>query len=224
MFNKNNLSLLGKERAKCAEFVKTYGPVLAQLIAEVADPDTICRYLGVCQVSLPIETSTKKSTPITYSDHDYVRLPTEETPLTCTICQFIITRMKHYIALNHTEEEVLAYLKESCNSFSVFDLKKQCTDFIDQYGSYIIQMISSDIEAKVACQSIGICQTNSPASSTTRRQSTPPVPSSTIYGKCIFGMNYWCTSRQNAELCNVKKIINRMTNILFVLFLGCGIV
>ena len=179
----------------------------------MADPDTICRYLGACQVSLPLESTTKKSIPVTYPNHDYVRLPTDETPFTCTICQYIVSRMKHYIALNHTEEEVLVLLKESCDSFSVINLKQQCKNFIDQYGPYIIQMISSDVDAKVACQSIGICLTNA-SPSTTRRQSTPPVPvsSSTVYGKCIFGMNYWCTSRQNAELCNVKKIIDLITN------------
>jgi len=189
----------------------------------MADPDTICRYLGACQVSLPTETTTKKSTPVTYPNHDYVRLETEEPPFTCTICQYIITRMKHYVALNHTEEEILVLLKESCNTFSVINLKQQCINFIDQYGPYIIQMISSDVDPKVACQSIGLCQTNAPVPST-RRQSTPPVPvsTSTVYGKCIFGMSYWCTSRQNAVLCNVRKIIDFMPNIFFVLFVGCG--
>jgi saposin len=192
----SNILFLGKERAECNEFVKTYGPVLAELIAEMADPDTICRYLGACQATLPKETTTKKSTPA---------LPHENTPFTCTICQFVISRMKHYVALNQTEEEILVSLKESCDLFSVINLKQQCKNFLDQYGSYIIQMVSSDVEPKAACQSIGICEKNNPAPSSHRPQSTPPVPisSSAPYGKCIYGMNYWCTSRQNAELCNV---------------------
>jgi saposin len=194
--------LPSKERAECNEFVKTYGPVLAELIAEMADPDTICRYLGACQASLPKETTTKKSAPA---------LPHENTPFTCTICQFVISRMKHYVALNQTEEEILASLKESCDLFSVIDLKQQCKDFLDQYGSYIIQMVSSDVEPKAACQSIGICQKNNPAPSSHRPQSTPPVPvsSSAPYGKCIYGMSYWCTSRQNAELCNAVELCER---------------
>jgi len=119
--------------------------------------------------------------------------------------------MKHFVALNQTEEEILVSLKESCDLFSVINLKQKCKDFLDQYGSYLIQMVSSDIEPKVACQSIGICQKNSQISSSTRRQSTPPTPvsSSTIYGKCIFGMSYWCTSRQNAELCNAVELCER---------------
>jgi saposin len=201
--------LPSKERAQCNEFVKTYGPVLAQLIAEVADPDTICRYLGLCQVTLPKETSTKKPTPVTYPNHDYVRIPTELAPITCTICQFIISRMKHFVTLNQTEEEILVSLKESCDLFSVIDFKQQCQNFLDQYGPYIIQMISSDVQPKVACQSLGICEKTSQISlPSTRRQSTPPVPvsTSTLYGKCIFGMSYWCTSRQNAELCNAVEL------------------
>ncbi|CAF3793085.1 unnamed protein product [Rotaria sp. Silwood1] len=201
-----------KERAQCDEFVKTYGPVLAELIAEMADPDTICRYLGMCQVSLPIKTTTKKPAPVTYSNHDYVHLSTEEKPFTCTICKFIISRMKHFVTLNQTEKEILASLKESCDLFSVINLQQQCKDFLDQYGPYIIQMISSDVEPKVACQSIGACEKNVGTSSpANHHQSTAsaPVASSTTYGKCIFGMSYWCTSRQNAVLCNAVELCER---------------
>ncbi|UJR26418.1 hypothetical protein I4U23_007750 [Adineta vaga] len=200
--------LPSKERAQCVEFVKTYGPVLAELIAEMADPDTICRYLGMCQVSLPTEKITKKPTPVTYPNHDYVHLPEKQPELSCTICQYVVSRMKHYITLNQTEEEIMATLKKSCDSFSFINLKKQCDDFIDQYGQYLIQMISSDVDPKVACQSIGICKTNSPLQTSTHRQSTPPVSTSkpTTYGKCIYGMNYWCTSRQNAILCNAVEL------------------
>jgi hypothetical protein len=198
---------LGKERAKCDEFVKTYGPVLAELIAQTADPDTICRYLGACQVVLPKESSTKPSEPVVYPNHDYVRFPGDtDPPFTCTICQFIITNMKKSLALNQTEEEIIKSLKESCSLFNVLNLKQQCLNFLDKYAAYLIQMVSSDVEPKVACQSLGICDKNSQISTSTRRQSTPPpaVSTSTRYGKCIFGMNYWCTSRQNAELCNVN--------------------
>ena len=204
--SRSHLSLTGKERSTCNEFVKTYGPVLAELVSELADPDAICRYLGVCQVTEPLEATTKKSAINTYDNHDYMHLPVQNTAFTCTICQYVITRMKHYITLNQTEEEILASLKKSCDLFSVLDLQKQCRDFLDKYESYLIQMISSDVEPKVACQSIGICQTNTQAvSSTARPQSTrAPLPPSTTYGKCVFGMSYWCTSRQNAVLCNVR--------------------
>ncbi|CAF5078991.1 unnamed protein product [Rotaria magnacalcarata] len=120
--------------------------------------------------------------------------------------------MKHFATLNQTEEEILASLKQSCDLFTVINLKQQCQDFLQQYGPYIIQMISSDVEPKIACQNLGICEKNVEISpKPTDRQSTPPAPvaSSTTYGKCIFGMNYWCTSRQNAELCNAVELCER---------------
>lgn len=175
---------LAKERAQCNEFIKSYGPVLAELIAEMADPDTVCRYLGLCQVSTPIEVTTKKPMLIGGGTHDYKHLPAQDAPFTCTICQYILGRMKHVVSLNQTEEEILASLKESCDLFSVLSLKQQCLDFLDQYAPYIVQMISSDVEPKVACQSMGICEKSAT--------------------KCSFGMSYWCTSRKNAELCNVS--------------------
>jgi hypothetical protein len=128
--------------------------------------------------------------------------------------------MKRFVTLNQTEEEILVSLENSCDLFDVIKLKQQCESFLHQYGSYIIQMISSDVQPKIACQSLGICvkdvQLVTPS---TRRQSTPPVPiSSTAYGKCIFGISYWCTSRQNAELCNVNRRISRRMNIDFFNF------
>jgi hypothetical protein len=64
---------LGKDRVQCNEFIKTYGPVLSQLIFELADPQLVCRYLGMCQVVSPYDTTTKES--ITYSNHHYARIP-----------------------------------------------------------------------------------------------------------------------------------------------------
>lgn len=60
----------GKERAQCSEFVKTYGPVLAELISEMADPQLVCRYLGMCQIISPQDT-----TPIIYSTRHDARIP-----------------------------------------------------------------------------------------------------------------------------------------------------
>lgn len=179
---------LGKERAQCEEFVKTYGPTLAQLIAELADPDAVCRYVGMCQGS-----STKKSTTMI----DYVH---EQTPYTCSICQYIISRMKHFIGLNQKESEVLVSLKDACNLYTVDNLKKQCKDFVDQHGSDLLQMISNDLIPRTACQRIGTCSETYKTSTT-----SAPVSTSTRYGKCIFGMMFWCTSRENAKLCNVRK-------------------
>ena len=62
--------LLGKRRLECNEFVKTYAPVLAELIAEMADPQLVCRDLGLCQVILPEDKSS-----VTYSNHQYARIP-----------------------------------------------------------------------------------------------------------------------------------------------------
>jgi hypothetical protein len=156
-----------------------------------------------------METTTKESVLIGGDKHDYLHLPVQNTPFTCTICQFILTRMKEFIALNKTEEEIMKSLKESCDLFSVVNLKQQCQDFLEQYGPYLIQMVSSDVEPKVACQSIGVCEKSQLLSAISQTQSTA-MPSSTSsssgnYGKCIFGMSYWCTSRQNAELCNVSE-------------------
>lgn len=58
-----------RQRTSCDQFVRTYGSVLAELIAEMADPRLVCRYLGMCQAL------SKQETPITYPNHQYARIP-----------------------------------------------------------------------------------------------------------------------------------------------------
>lgn len=69
-------------------------------------------------------------------------------------------------------------------------------------------MIASDVEPKVACQSMGLCAKNSVGGSTdvNHPQVAPAILPKADYTKCTFGMSYWCTSRQNAELCNAVEI------------------
>lgn len=144
-------------------------------------------------------------------DHDFVHTSVQQTPFTCTICQFIITRMKSLIALNQTEEEILASLKTSCDLFSVVHLKQQCQDFLEKYGPYLIQMVSSDIEPKEACQNIGACEKSSPSNAYEISKTTlAPKSTSSVPSKCVFGMSYWCTSRKNAELCNAVELCERL--------------
>ena len=69
------LFCLEKDRPRCAEFVKNYGAALADLIAEYADPGLVCQYLGMCQAVIKGEETTKESNSITYSNHQYARIP-----------------------------------------------------------------------------------------------------------------------------------------------------
>lgn len=157
----------------------------------MADPNTVCRYLNMCQ-----DSSTKKPTTST------VTAVYEQTPYTCTVCQFIVSRMKHFIGLNQEKDKIVSSIKDSCNLFNVDNLKMQCKTFLDRYASYFLPMISNEVLPRVACQSLQICgETYTYPIATT----SAPTSSSTPYGKCIFGMKYWCTNREVAKLCHVRN-------------------
>ena len=177
---------LEKQRPECEELVKTYGPVLSELIAQSADPNTICRYLGVCQGSIAM---------------------TEQTSYTCNICQYVLSRMKLFFGLSQNEGDITQSLQGSCDLFSVDTLKQQCKDFLNRYQSHFSPIISDDLEPKIACQGIDVCtnhlQTPSSSTATTTDAPTEPV---THFGKCIFGMNYWCQTRETAQQCNVSTL------------------
>jgi len=118
--------------------------------------------------------------------------------------------MKHNLALNQTEQEILASLKESCALFTALDLKQQCLNFLDQYAPYLIQMVSQDIDPKVVCQSLSLCPKKAQTSQIIPLPNVvPKVSPAPTYGKCIYGISYWCTSRQNAELCNAVEVCQR---------------
>ena len=170
--------VLEKARSECTDLIKTYGPVIAQLIAESADPNTICQHIGVCQKSAAVFVQT------TY---------------TCTICQYVLSRMKYFTGLKQTENEVLTSLKQSCDLFTVDTLKTQCQDFLAQHGSSFLLITSDVTEPKIACQGIGICRYKQSATT----ESVTPVPK---YGKCAIGAKYWCLSHENAEQCNVSNL------------------
>ncbi|CAF1457395.1 unnamed protein product, partial [Didymodactylos carnosus] len=213
--------LPAKERGQCDQFIKNYGPILAKLVEELADPQIVCRYMGLCQVIVDKESATiiseKPSSTSSHDNHQYVHIQipasTHQTsPFTCTICTFVVSRLKKIIVENKTEGKVIQALENTCTLFSAFDLRQECKSFVDEYGPYLVQMVSQDIDAKIVCQNLQICQKseqNQPWKMTTKSTDIELLSLSTIkksHAKCIFGINYWCTSRQNAELCNAVEI------------------
>lgn len=64
-------------------------------------------------------------------------------------------------------------------------------------------MVAEMADPKTVCAYIGVCQAS--ISEKPTQSTTAPVSTSTRYGKCIFGMKYWCASRANAKLCNVGE-------------------
>ena len=160
------------------------------MIAQSADPNTICRYLGFCEGSIAL---------------------TEQTPYTCNICQYVLSRMKLFYGLSENEDDIKKSLEGSCNLFSLENLKQECHDFLNRYQAHFSPIISDQLEPKIACQGIDVCvnhhQTASSSSSTTAPVTDKiSTESETHFGKCIFGMNYWCTSRETAIQCNVSTI------------------
>lgn len=107
--------------------------------------------------------------------------------------------MQNFAHLNQEKKDILGSVKDACNLYTDAHRVQECKDFLNRYGSYFSQTIFNNMELRKACQSIGICTDNYSLTNPTQ------VFTSTKHGKCIFGMNYWCTTRANAELCNVKQ-------------------
>ncbi|CAF1319414.1 unnamed protein product [Adineta ricciae] len=188
------ISIRGKEASQCEEFVKTYGPTLAQLIAEMADPKVVCQYLNMCP-----ESSVRESPTLpTEIAHDL-------TPYTCTICQFIVSRIKRFIATDQDTNQAITATKESCDLFNAENLKTQCKAFVDQHGSYFLHIVSNDILPRSACLSMKVCPITYPITST----SVAPISTSTTQNKCAFSQKMWCLTRAIAKSCDAEEYCER---------------
>jgi hypothetical protein len=85
-----------------------------------------------------------------------------------------------FLKQNKTEEEIVQELRLVCNFFPTglkdqvilkvrsflflckliksFNFQFKCNSFITEYGPYVIQLISDEIDPNIACESLKLCE------------------------------------------------------------------
>jgi saposin len=131
--------------SKCGEFVKTYGPILAELIAELDDPNVVCEWLGLCSKS----------------DNKFIEIPALKTKnlqsLPCNLCQYLVNYLDAIIQSNSTETKFEDALDKACKILPEKKLQSECTLLVHLYGSDLIKFLVEYGDPKAVCQAIGIC-------------------------------------------------------------------
>ncbi|XP_072050756.1 uncharacterized protein [Amphiura filiformis] len=150
--------LPSKFKTSCLLFVSDYADAICQLIASGIDPTQICTSLGFC------------SNTITTTDDE------------CDLCQILVKFVDDYIRSNATEEEIVKGLLDICTILPD-NIKSECTDIVNQYGTVIPGLIAELLSPLKVCEAISICK-------------------QTKLDLCSKGPSEWCASMDSAKMCN----------------------
>lgn len=131
---------------KCKSFVDIYAPVLAELIAELDDPNVVCVLLGLCPKS----------------NNEFIPIPRIKTnkvkSLPCNLCEYIVNYADAILKSNATETDVEKALEKACKILPTEKLQGQCVTLVNMYGPYIIKYLVEHGDPKTVCEALGICK------------------------------------------------------------------
>lgn len=130
---------------QCKSFVDTYGVVLADLIAELDDPNVVCVWLTLCPKS----------------DNKFIEIPAIKLEklksLPCNLCQYLVNYLDAIIQSNSTETHFEDDLEKACKILPSAKLQSDCKQLVDLYGTELIKYLVEHGNPKAVCQALGIC-------------------------------------------------------------------
>ncbi|CAF3355329.1 unnamed protein product [Rotaria socialis] len=190
-----------EQQSKCQTIVHLFSPHIEQL--KLSPGDNFCQELPLCQTpmselqpAIPLKKDVEKEPMINQK--------LSETPQ-CTLCHYVISYLDAVLKNNKSEQAVEEALKKVCTILPSKE-RTRCEEFVNSYGPVLAQLIAEMADPNTICSYLGVCQNSIAKQSTTKPITSVTTSSPVKYGKCIFGMNYWCASRANAELCNAVEL------------------
>jgi len=151
---------------ECEMIVQTYLPEIIDLITSEVSPRSVCALIKLCdgledKVSHP-KLSVPKVKPQLLTK--FSPLPFQSEPI-CTDCQKFFADLKNLVVSNATEQEIETLIDQTlCGYLGSYE--QMCKDLVKQYLPEIMQMLSSEFDPKVVCQSLGFCTQTMPEAST----------------------------------------------------------
>ncbi|UJR26421.1 hypothetical protein I4U23_007753 [Adineta vaga] len=130
---------------KCDVFVRTYSPILVELIAELDDPNTVCEFLDLCPKS------GKKFIQIPAIKKNKLRT------VPCTLCQYVVNYLDAIVQSNTTETKFEEALNKACKVIPEAKLQAECKTLVHLYGGDLIKLLVQYGDPKAVCQALGLC-------------------------------------------------------------------
>ncbi|CAF3418494.1 unnamed protein product [Rotaria socialis] len=178
---------------QCKTFVDTYAPILAELIAELDDPNVVCVWLTLCPKS----------------DDKFIQVPALKInkfkSLPCNLCEYIVNYLDAIIQSNSTETQFEDALDKACKIIPVSQLQSECQTLVHLYGVDLINYLVSHGDPKTIVPFYFICDIMTKVVFLTYLISLSICLTYTYRPDCAIGPAYWCKSFQNAQDCGALR-------------------
>eukprot|EP01027_Heterolobosea_sp_BB2_P002773 GEZU01004166.1.p1 GENE.GEZU01004166.1~~GEZU01004166.1.p1 ORF type:complete len:483 (+),score=187.36 GEZU01004166.1:713-2161(+) len=145
-------------QSACEAIVNNYAPVLISAILNKETPSVVCTQVKLCTA--------------TQFDAESV------AAWYCPACEFAMAQLENYLQNNHTDEEILNFLKDSCHKMPG-ELQSYCDLLINLEGPKIIELLDS-IPPSQICTEIHACARSSGTSIAEPAANSAAAPSSPV--------------------------------------------
>jgi len=160
-FLEKDCDLLGIKSwvAVCKSTVATFGPEIIKLVIDKQPADVVCAEIGLCSNS----TVSVHPNPIVHVVPAVPVKPVEknDSSLTCTLCELLVSYTEKFIAENKTESEIIAELTGVCAILPIKTWATACDGMVKEYGAIIINYLINEEPPEVVCTEIKLCSSSS---------------------------------------------------------------
>ncbi|XP_041644498.1 surfactant protein Bb [Cheilinus undulatus] len=152
--------LPGEQRSECESQVKMYLPKVLQQTSGHMKPVQTCAVFGLCAAHKEEE---QQKLPHTASDKE-VSSPVLDSPANtqevfspvCSLCVLVIKKLETLLPENMTEDALMKLMEEVCDLIPE-SYKDQCEDFVDKYGTEIVEFLMSSAAPHTICTLLHLC-------------------------------------------------------------------
>ncbi|XP_034397320.1 surfactant protein Bb [Cyclopterus lumpus] len=145
--------------SECDSQLKVYLPKVLQQTPGHLKPGETCRAFGLCAaheeelLNLPPRATDVSGSALASATRTH--LSGQFNPA-CTLCLYIINRLETLLPKNMTEDALMKIMEEVCDLVPQ-SYKDQCDDFVDKYGTQIVEFLLSSAAPHAICSLLHVC-------------------------------------------------------------------
>jgi saposin len=121
-------------RDECSYLVKTYLPLLIELLIQKQPPEVVCKEIGLCPKRMGEEAKNGVS---------------------CELCKMVVDEAKKQIK-DYSEQGVKEALGKVCHHLPPL-VSGACKSFVEKYSSKLVEMLLKKLPTDVICKNLGLC-------------------------------------------------------------------
>eukprot|EP00026_Physarum_polycephalum_P017891 Phypoly_transcript_19266.p2 GENE.Phypoly_transcript_19266~~Phypoly_transcript_19266.p2 ORF type:complete len:219 (-),score=45.18 Phypoly_transcript_19266:34-690(-) len=78
----------------------------------------------------------------------------------CGVCTYLVGAVESYVASNHTEQEILTLLSNTCSDLKIASWVSVCKGTVMSFGPEIINLVLEKQPADVVCSEVKLCNSS----------------------------------------------------------------